>query len=137
MTDHCCCLNHVVFLPPIIMGDATVNEGDTLSLSCDSSNSHQLPHLQWVNETGEIVSSSALLEFTNIMRSQAGTYTCRTTPPNPDNSTSSSLTVVVQCKTQSCISRPLLGFVSYSYMLYHLRWFKGKNIGRIHPIMMA
>ena len=125
MTDHCC-WNHIVFLPPIITGDTTVNEGDTLSLSCDSSNSHQLPPVQWIDEDGGIVSNSAFLEFTNIMRSQAGTYTCRTIPPNPDNSTSSSVTVVVQCKSQSYVSRPLLWFVSY--MLYHLGWFKGKDI---------
>ena len=100
MTDRCC-LNHIVFLPPIITGDTIVNESDTLSLSCDSSNSHQLPPVQWVDEDDGIVSNSALLEFTDIMRSQAGNYTCRTSPPNPDNSTSSSVTVVVQCKSHA------------------------------------
>ena len=82
-----------------------------------------------------MVSNSAVLTLTDIMRSEAGTYTCRTKPPNPDNSTNSSETVIVQCKTQLCVTRPLLGFVSY--MLYHLRLFEGKDIGRIHLVMMA
>ena len=61
------------------------------------------------------------------MRSEAGNYTCRIKPPNPDNSTNSSVTVIVQCKSQSCVTRPLLGFVGY--MLYHLvrRRIHGKN----------
>ncbi|CAI8037260.1 hypothetical protein GBAR_LOCUS20824, partial [Geodia barretti] len=43
-----------------------------------------------------MVSSSGLLNIPNIMRSQAGNYTCRTSPPNLDNSTSTTVTVVVQ-----------------------------------------
>ena len=71
-------------------------------LSCDSSNSFQLPPVQWFNEAGEMVSSGAVLMLTDILKSQAGTYTCQTNPPPPnsENSTSSSATVVVQCKSQ-------------------------------------
>ncbi|CAI8034956.1 hypothetical protein GBAR_LOCUS19631 [Geodia barretti] len=36
------------------------------------------------------------------MRSQAGTYICRTSPPNPDNSTSTTVTVVIQYLPTAC-----------------------------------
>ncbi|CAI8017196.1 hypothetical protein GBAR_LOCUS10483 [Geodia barretti] len=85
-----------VYLPPIIMGATTVNEGGTLFLSCDSTNSNREPLAQWFDKDGQMVSSSGLLNIPNIMRSQAGNYTCRTSPPNLDNSTSTTVTVVVQ-----------------------------------------
>ncbi|CAI8049453.1 hypothetical protein GBAR_LOCUS27223 [Geodia barretti] len=85
-----------VYLPPIITGATTVNEGGTLSLSCDSTNSNREPSAQWFDKDGQMVSSSGILNIPNIMRSQAGSYTCRTFPPNLDNSTSTTVTVVVQ-----------------------------------------
>ena len=100
---HCRCLLPCLFLiftvyqPPIITGDTTVNEGGTLSLNCDSSNSNGLPPVQWFYQTNDVVSNAALLTLPDIMRSQAGNYTCQTLPPNPDNSRSSSVDVVVQC----------------------------------------
>ena len=87
-----------VYQPPIITGNTTVNEGDTLSLNCDSSNSNRLPPVMWFNQTHDVVSNTAQLTLPDIMRSQAGNYTCQTSPPNPDNSTSSSVDVVVKCK---------------------------------------
>ena len=86
-----------VYQPPIITGNTTVNAGGTLSLNCDSSNSYQLPPVQWFIETNDVLSNTALLTLPDIMRSQAGNYTCQTLPPNPDNSRSSSVDVVVQC----------------------------------------
>ena len=80
------------------MGATTVNEGSTLLLSCDSINSNREPFAQWFDKDGQMVSSSGVLNIPNIMRSQAGSYICRTSPPNPDNSTSTIVTVVVKCE---------------------------------------
>ena len=89
-------LNFTVYQPPVITGDTTVNEGSTLSLNCDSSNSNQQPPVTWFYQTND-VSNTAQLTLPDIMRSQAGNYTCQTSPPNRDNSRSSSVDVVVQC----------------------------------------
>ena len=89
-----------VYLPPIITGETTVNEGGTLFLTCDSTNSNREPRAQWFDKDGQVVSPSGLLNILNITRSQAGSYTCRTSPPNDDNSTSTTVTVVVQCESQ-------------------------------------
>ncbi|CAI8041763.1 Hemicentin-2 [Geodia barretti] len=90
-----------VYLPPIITGATTVNEGGRLFLTCDSTNSNREPLSQWFDKDGQMVSSSGVLNIPNIMRSQAGSYTCRTSPPNLDNSTSTTVTVVVQSLPQS------------------------------------
>ena len=81
--------------PPIITGVASVNEGGTLSLDCDSSNSNQQPPVQWMSPQNTVVSSEAQLTLPNIMTSQAGTYTCVTSPPDPADSASNSVEVVV------------------------------------------
>ncbi|CAI8052043.1 Hemicentin-2 [Geodia barretti] len=96
-----CSLFSSVYQPPIITGATTVNEGGTLFLSCDTTNSNREPLAQWFDKDGQMVSSSGVLNIPNIMRSQAGSYTCRTSPPNLDNSTSTTVTVVVQFLSQS------------------------------------
>ncbi|CAI8034958.1 hypothetical protein GBAR_LOCUS19631 [Geodia barretti] len=80
------------------MGATTVNEGSRLFLVCDSTNSNREPLAQWFDKDGQMVSASEVLNIPNIMRYQAGTYICRTSPPNPDNSTRTIATVVVQCE---------------------------------------
>lgn len=90
-------IHHAVFRPPIITGETTINEGGTLSLNCDSSNSNQEPLVKWLNKDSMVVSMYAQLKISNILRSQAGNYSCQTFPPNFHNSTTSSVTVVVQC----------------------------------------
>ena len=87
-----------MYQPPIITGESTVEEGDTLSLICDSSNSNQEPTVKWFNEENEVVSIFGPLTISKITRPEAGNFTCVTFPPNPDNSTSNSVTVIVQCK---------------------------------------
>ena len=89
----------IVYLPPIISGLTTVNEGDVLNLLCNAANSNGAPVTNWFDQSDGFISID-LLSIPNIMRSQAGNYTCVTQPPNPDNSTSATATVVVQCKPQ-------------------------------------
>ncbi|CAI8043908.1 hypothetical protein GBAR_LOCUS24383 [Geodia barretti] len=91
-----------VHQPPIITGETTVNEGDTLSLNCDSSNSNQQPSVQWFRDRlNRVLSSVGELTIASIVRCQAGTYTCVTAPPNPEDSTSTSVEVVVIFLSQS------------------------------------
>ena len=90
-----------MFRPPIITGDTTINEGDTLDLRCDTSNSHLQPQGQWFNEDGMLLIDFSRLQIEHIDRSEAGMYTCRTNTPNPDDSTNTTVTVVVQCESVS------------------------------------
>ena len=93
-----------VFRPPIITGDTTINEGGNLDLRCDTSNSHLQPQAQWLDEDGMLLTSNSRLQIEDIDRSEAGMYTCRTNTPNPDNSTNTTLTVVVQCESARVVS---------------------------------
>ena len=90
-----------MFIPPIITGDTTINEGDTLDLWCDTSNSLLQPQAQWFNGDGLLLTDSARLQIEDIDRSEAGMYTCRTNTPNSDDSTNTTVTVVIQCESMS------------------------------------
>ena len=92
---------------PIITGVTSVNEGGTLSLNCDSSNSNQQPPVQWMSPQNTVVSSEAQLTLPNIMTSQAGTYTCVTAPPDPADSASNSVEVVVTGEFEMYHSFPI------------------------------
>ena len=55
------------------MGETTVSEGDTLSLSCDTRNSHPDLKTLWFNPDGDIVASPCgNLNVMNINRSMGG-----------------------------------------------------------------
>ena len=87
-----------MFRPPIITGATTINEGNTLDLRCDTSNSHLQPQAEWFDEDGIVITSSSRLQIEEIDRVDAGMYTCRTNTPNADDSTNTTVTVVVQCE---------------------------------------
>ena len=63
-----------VLRPPLIKGETTVSEGDTLHLTCDVSNSSPLPSIKWVYPGGQTFIRD--LELSNITRNMTGTYTC-------------------------------------------------------------
>ena len=65
-----------VFRPPVITGETTLNEGDTLDLDCDVSTSSPLPSVQWFSPQGDLISNSSHLEIMNIQRDKVGIYTC-------------------------------------------------------------
>ena len=83
------------------MGETTISEGDTLSLSCDTSNSHPNPQTRWFNPDGDIVASSfGNVTVMNIHRSMGGVYTCVAWLLSDSTTTmNSSVNVIVQCKT--------------------------------------
>ena len=91
-------VTHTVYQPPIITGETTVTEDDTLTLECNTQNSFGQPAAQWFNEAGQQVSMTSILKVENISRTEDGTYTCRTSTMDPVNSRNSSAVVVVQCE---------------------------------------
>ena len=66
----------LVFRPPVITGETTLNEGDTLDLDCDVSTLSLLLSVQWFSPQGDLISNSSDLQIMNIQRDKAGIYTC-------------------------------------------------------------
>ena len=82
----------------MISGVTTVNEGDTLNLNCDSSNSRPLPPVKWFSPDGESVSNFAQLRIVNISRNLAGNYTCIATNILSGDTMSSSAYITILCE---------------------------------------
>ena len=76
----------------------TLNEGDTLYLICDASNSRPPPIVVWFSSEGVIISTFGSLEIMNIQRSAARIYTCVATQLNSGDTMNSTVNVTVQCK---------------------------------------
>ena len=101
----------LVFRPPVITGITTINEGGTLYLDCDTSNSTPRVGLsvKWLSPEGVVVSNERTLEIMNIQESAAGTFTCvviRVVTGATINSTA--VNVTVQCKCQVKYVRVLI-----------------------------
>ena len=75
-----------------------MDEGDTLSLDCDSSNSAATPPVHWVSSSGEMISNDRSLEIINITRHMAGIYTCVATSINDGSTANTSVNVTVESK---------------------------------------
>ena len=87
-----------VFRPPVITGMTTLNEGDTLYLDCDTSNSRPRPSVEWLSSEGVMVSNGRILEIKNIQGSVAGIYTCVATRTIHGTTMNSTVNVTVQCE---------------------------------------
>ena len=88
----------LVFRPPVITGETTLNEGDTLDLDCDVSTSSPLPSVQWFSPQGDLISNSRDLEIVNIQRIAMGVYTCVATQSEATLNISVNVNVIVQCE---------------------------------------
>ena len=88
----------LVFRPPVITGNTTLNEGDSLYLDCVTSNHRLGITLKWFSPEGVVVSNERTLEIMNIHRSATGIYTCVATHPLSGATTNSAVNVTVQCK---------------------------------------
>ena len=82
----------------MVSGVTTVNEGDTLELNCDASNSRPLPRIKWLSPDGESVSNVAQLKIVNITRTLAGNYTCIATHIISGDTMSSSAYITILCE---------------------------------------
>ena len=88
----------LVFRPPVITGMTTINEGDTLYLDCDTSNSRPRPSVEWLSPEGVNASDGRILEIMNIQRSAAGIYTCIATHTIHGTTMNRTVNVTVQCE---------------------------------------
>ena len=66
----------IAFRPPIITGETTLDEGDTLDLDCNIDTSSPLPSAEWFGPQGDMISNDRNLEIMDIQRSAMGVYTC-------------------------------------------------------------
>ena len=82
----------------MVSGVTTVNEGDTLELNCDFSNSRPLPPVKWLSPDEEIASIAAQLTIVNITRNLAGNYTCIATNVISGATMSSSAYITILCE---------------------------------------
>ena len=97
------CVYMVVFGPPVITGMTTLNEGDTLYLECDTSNSKPRPTMEWFSPGGVNSTNERIIEIMNIQRSAAGIYTCVATHIFSGATMNSTVNVVVQCECSDSI----------------------------------
>ena len=94
--------------PPTIDSPSvtTVNEGDNLTLTCNHLNSFPVTQFYWKTPNGSItngtVNLALILPLTNISRNSSGNYTC-TIQDDRNNTASSTITVIVQCKSVQSI----------------------------------
>ena len=88
----------LVFRPPVVTGMTTLNEGDTLYLDCDTSNSRPCPSVEWFSPEGVNISNNRLLVIMNIQRSAAGIYTCVATRSLSKDTINTTVNVTVQCE---------------------------------------
>jgi hypothetical protein len=94
------------FEPPVITGETTVSEGDSLDLSCNGSNSVYQPAVHWVSPSGEVVSDSGHLYIVNITRNKTGVYTCVATDPHGSTATINSTAYITVQYAPEVISYP-------------------------------
>ena len=88
----------LVFRPPVITGETTLNEGDTLDLDCDVSTSSPLPSVQWFNPEGDVISNSRDLKIMNIQRCAMGVYTCVATQFGAKQNISVDIDIIELCE---------------------------------------
>ena len=88
----------LVFRPPVITGETTLSEGDTLDLDCDVSTSNPLPSVQWFSPQGDLISNSSHLEIVDIQRDKVGIYTCIATQLYSRATLNSTVTVTILCE---------------------------------------
>ena len=82
----------------MVSGVTTVNEGDTLELNCDASNSRPLPPIKWFSPDGNLISNNPQLTIVNITRTLAGNYTCIATHVISGDTMSSSAYITILCE---------------------------------------
>ena len=92
------CILSAGFRPPVVSGETTVNEGDTLELSCDASNSRPLPPVKWLSPDGNFITNNAQLRIAHITRTLAGNYTCIATNVLSGDTMSISAYITILCE---------------------------------------
>ena len=78
------------------MGETVVDEGGTLNLICNASNSNPLPSVHWRNPDGKVVGDGGYLDIVNIHKSMGGTYTCLASLNSSNTAMNTTVTVTIQ-----------------------------------------
>ena len=93
-----------------------LNEGDTLYLICDTSNTRPRPIVKWFNPAGVTISTAGNLEIMNIQRSAAGIYACVATLLDSGDTMNSTVNVTVQCECHDNVNEAC----TCAQLLYYL-----------------
>ena len=88
-------ISTIALNPPLIVGETTINESDTLRLFCNGSNSAPQPTLQWISRNGKVVGESGELTLVTVTRNMAGTYTCVATFPGSTATMNTSVNITI------------------------------------------
>ena len=93
-------LNTGLFAPIVSIPDnGVVTEGGDIRLSCISINNRPGTfQRQWYNPVGEPFSTFQIPQLSNVLRDQAGVYTCRLTSLQNGDFLEDSGTLIVNCK---------------------------------------
>ena len=86
---------------PLVPASVTVNEGNTLMVTCDITNSNALFILSttWRNaQDGSEVDNNRLLDRVGVSRSFAGEYFCVVRSRNNEDYNSTITTITIQCE---------------------------------------
>ena len=100
-----------VLRPPLIKGETTVSEGDTLHLTCDVSNSLPLPSFKWVYPGGEAFTRD--LRISNTTRYMTGTYTCVTIHTFSDATVNNSVHITILCEYVNIFVAPTESYYDF------------------------
>ena len=78
------------------MGETVVDEGGTLNLICNASNSNPLPSVHWLNPDGEMAGDGGYLDIGSVHKDIGGTYTCVASQNSTTMISNVSVNVIVQ-----------------------------------------
>ena len=97
----------VIVLAQPTFYNATINEGEELSITCVTGNIPEITSFQVLNPRGMPVTTNVvgMYTLTNALRSASGVYTCIVTNTVTNATINATSTVVVQCEL--CRSRIL------------------------------
>ena len=87
-------------LAPPTFNDATINEGQMLSITCVTGNIREITSFRVLDPRGMRVPVSVVGEYTlmNALRNASGVYTCIVTNTMTNATINATSTVVIQCE---------------------------------------
>ena len=94
----------IIFIATVLIqptfNDATINEGEMLSITCVTGNIREITNFRVLDPRGMQVPVSVVGEYTlmNTLRNASGVYTCIVTNTMTNATINATSTVVVQCE---------------------------------------
>ena len=82
-----------------LFDDATIREGQTLTITCVTRNIPDITTSQILDPRGEVIPSPVgVVTIENAMRDASGVYTCLVRNINNNSTINATSTVIIQCK---------------------------------------